>query len=180
MKQASKNVAIAALANGLLFGLLCPVLAETLSPLPNHILTPGVVRTDLTLHKICTTKWGKDARAVTAGMKKAVFQAYGLTGNNDPACLTDASGRHCEIDHLISREIGGADDVRNLWPQPYGSQPWNAVRKDCVENRLHKEVCARHITLKEAQDAIRSDWTAVYLRYYEPPVPGQKCKLKKN
>jgi hypothetical protein len=62
----------------------------------------------------------------------------------------------------------------------HGSQPWNATRKDCVENRLHKEVCAKKITLKQAQDDISSDWTAVYLRYYELPVPGQKCTATKN
>jgi hypothetical protein len=159
-----------------------PAAAQILPQLPNHLVTPGVARTDLTLKKICTTKWGKDARHVTAAMKKQVFSAYGLSGNTDPACIPDARGRHCEIDHLISRELGGADDVRNLWPQPYGSQPWNAVRKDCVETRLHKEICAKNpaMTLKQAQDAIRSDWTAAYLRFYDPPVAGKPCTPKAN
>jgi hypothetical protein len=154
----------------------------TLPLLPNLMLTPGVVRTDLTLKKICRTNWGRDARHVSKAIKQQVFVAYGLTGNGDPACIRDAHGRRCEIDHLISRELGGADDVRNLWPQSYGSMPWNAVRKDCVETHLHQEVCARHatITLEQAQGDIRSDWTAVYLRYYEFPVPGKKCTLKKH
>jgi hypothetical protein len=159
-----------------------PASAQILPQLPNHLLTPGVARTDLTLRKICTTKWGKDARHVTAAMKKQVFAGYGLTGNTDPACIPDARGRHCEIDHLISRELAGADDVHNLWPQPYGSQPWNAVRKDCVETRLHKEICAKNptMTLRQAQDAIRSDWTAAYLRFYDPPVAGKPCTPKAN
>jgi hypothetical protein len=159
-----------------------PAAAQILPQLPNHLLTPDVARTDLTLKKICTTKWGRDARHVTATMKKQVFTAYGLTGNTDPACIPDARGRHCEIDHLLSRELVGADEVRNLWPQPYGSQPWNAVRKDCVETRLHKEICAKNpaMTLKQAQDAIRSDWTAVYLRFYDPPVAGKPCTAKAN
>jgi hypothetical protein len=180
MQQTCKALATSILAVALLFYFVILASAETLPLLPDHTLTPGLARTDLTLDQICKTKWGKDARAVTGAMKKAVFKAYGLTGNSDPACIPDASSRHCEIDHLISREIGGADDVKNLWPQSYGSQPWNATRKDCVENRLHKEVCSKHITLKQAQDDISSDWTAVYLRYYEPPVPGQKCTAKKN
>ena len=159
-----------------------PTSAQILPQLPNHLVTPGVARTDLTLKKICTTKWGKDARHVTAAMKKQVFAAYGLTGNTDPACIPDARGRRCEIDHLVSRELGGADDVHNLWPQPYGSQPWNAVRKDCVETRLHKEVCTKNptMTLKQAQDAIRSDWTAAYLHFYDPPVQGKPCTPKAN
>ena len=54
------------------------------------------------------------------------------------------------------------------------------MRKDCVETLLHKLVCAKNptMTLSQAQYDIRSDWTAVYLRYYEPPVPGKKCTLK--
>ena len=103
-------------------------------------------------------------------MKRQVFQNYGLSGNNDPSCVPDASGRRCEIDHLISRELGGADDIKNLWPQPYGTHPWNAVLKDRVENRLHKEVCAGRISLKQAQREIAVDWRVPYRRYFgEPP-----------
>lgn len=137
--------------------------------LPDPSLTPGVTRPGLSKAVICTTKWGKDARHVTAAMKADVFAAYGLSGNDDPACVADKNGRHCEIDHLISRELGGADDVRNLWPEPYGTVPWNAGRKDRVENRLHKEVCAGNISLAEARKAIRTDWRIPYKRYFGNP-----------
>jgi hypothetical protein len=70
---------------------------------------------------ICAKSWGRDARHVMAKMERKVFERYGLTGNADKACKRDAHGRRCEIDHLVSRELGGADDVLNLWPQPYGS-----------------------------------------------------------
>jgi len=136
--------------------------------LPDPDLTPGVSRA-LSMDVICNTKWGKDARHVTAAMKKQVFQNYGLTGNNDPACVPDKSGRHCEVDHLISRELGGADDVKNLWPQPYGSSPWNAVLKDRVENRLYKEVCAKNISLARARREIKTDWRVPYRRYFGEP-----------
>jgi hypothetical protein len=144
-----------------------PVAAKDLT-LPDPLVTPGAVRA-LSLSKICSIKWGKDARHVTETMKRQVFENYGLSGNSDPSCLADASGRHCEIDHLISRELGGADDVKNLWPQPYGSSPWNAVKKDRVENRLHKEVCAKTISLKRARDEIKTDWRVPYRRYFGEP-----------
>ena len=76
--------------------------------LPDGNLTPGKAR-GLSLSQICKTKWGKDARHVTAAMKRTVFQEYGLTGNTDPFCKP----KGCEIDHLISRELGGADDIAN-------------------------------------------------------------------
>jgi hypothetical protein len=102
-------------------------------------------------------------------MKKAVFGNYGLSGNDDPSCVADNSGRHCEIDHLISRELGGADDIKNLWPQPYGTSPWNAVLKDRVENRLHKEVCAKTISLSKARREIKTDWRVPYRQYFGEP-----------
>lgn len=137
--------------------------------LPDSTITPGVVRTDITQENICKTLWGKDKRHVTSAMKRKVFTLYGLSGNDDPACLRDKNGRHCEIDHLISRELGGADDTLNLWPQPYGGFPWNAVRKDRVENRLHKEVCeAKSLTLEQAQKDIL-DYRIPYRRYFGEP-----------
>ncbi len=137
--------------------------------LPDPALTPGAVRAGLSEATICKTKWGTDARHVSTAMKAQVFQSYGLSGNNDPACVRDKSGRRCEIDHLISRELGGADEVKNLWPEPYGTTPWNAVRKDRVENRLHKEVCAGNISLAEARKEIRTDWRVPYKRYFGNP-----------
>lgn len=137
--------------------------------IPNPKITPGVARTDLTVQEICKKKWGKDVRMVTAAMKKQVFTSYGYSGNDDKACTPDAHGRRCEIDHLISRELGGADDIKNLWPQPYGSKPYNAVLKDKLENRLHKEVCSGAITLKKAQTAISSDWRVAYRKYFGTP-----------
>lgn len=146
-----------------------PVFARDLT-LPDPKLTTGVVRSGLSAATICKMKWGTDARFVSASMKRQVFSSYGLTGNDDPACVLDAKGRHCEIDHLISRELGAADAVKNLWPEPYGTTPWNAARKDRVENRLHKEVCAGHISLKEARDEIKTDWRVPYRKYFGEPA----------
>ena len=132
---------------------------------PDPMLTPGAV-TELTTKEICERKWGKDARNVTATMKREVFASYGLPGNKRTReCRGDAHGRIFEIDHLISRELGGADEVKNLWPQCY-SGPWNAVRKDRVENRLHREVCAGNIDLQQAQQEIAKDWRIPFRHYF--------------
>ena len=139
--------------------------------LPDHAVTPGAT-VKITLRKLCSTKWGRDERKVTAAMKRQAFANYGLIGNADEACTPDKSGRRCEVDHLISRELGGADSVKNLWPQPYGSQPWNAVRKDRVENRLHKEACAGRISLRKAQQEIAQDYRIPYRRYFGDPTEG--------
>ena len=89
----------------LLFLAAC-VLANSLSAadpiLPDLRITPGVYRKNLSKYKICHTKWGLDKRHVTLSMKKKVFIVYGILYS-----------RHSEfeVDHLISRELGGADVV---------------------------------------------------------------------
>ncbi|HKW85912.1 MAG TPA: hypothetical protein VJM82_02480, partial [Nitrospiraceae bacterium] len=67
----------------------------------------------------------------------------------------------CEIDHLISLELGGSNDLTNLWPEPYSPAP-GAHEKDKLENALHKAVCGGKMTLKEAQQKIATDWYAAY------------------
>lgn len=96
-----------------------PVVAEEYITHPRWDLTPGVIR-DLSVKQICRTKWGEDARGVTAAMKQNVIDAYRFDVNQCP--LTTFRGkrvRRLEIDHLIPRSIGGADDEKNLWPQCY-------------------------------------------------------------
>lgn len=149
------TMAIAA-SLGLAFG------DEAARTLPDLKLTPGVARPELTKDQICTTKWGKDQRAVTAAMKRRVFDEYGYPkGNKDPRCA-------CEIDHLISRELGGADDVKNLWVQSY-SGAWNARMKDRLENKLHVEMCAGKITLEDARAEIVTNWQKAFVKRFGAP-----------
>lgn len=136
--------------------------------IPDMQITPGSVRAGLTKGKICEIKWGRDERHVIPRMKQQVFKLYGYSGYDDPRCVP-AGKRSCEIDHLISRELGGADEVKNLWPQAYGTSPWNAVLKDKLENRLNKEMCAGRITLQEARDMLVNDWRKAYIKYYDEP-----------
>jgi hypothetical protein len=137
--------------------------------IPDAAKTPGLARAGLSKKTICATKWGKDERHVTQAMKDQVFALYGYSGYQDKRCVPDAHGKTCEIDHLISREVGGADDVSNLWPEAYGSTPWNAHLKDKLENRLHKEMCAGKITLQAARDSLTKDWRVAYRKYYGEP-----------
>jgi 5-methylcytosine-specific restriction endonuclease McrA len=142
---------------------------------PDDDVTPGRTR-QLTVRKICSTTWGTDTRAVTAKMKKTVFASYRFRVAACP--LTLASGRRdhrVEIDHLIPRSIGGADDVKNLWPQCYepvkknkSTQLDGAHKKDRLETELHKRVCKAKSAslLKKYQTKIKRDWIALYHEIY--------------
>jgi hypothetical protein len=109
---------------------------------PNLNETPGLVR-PLSRAAICSTRWGLDRRHVTVAMKKRVAAAYGIKW---------ADRRTVEIDHLVPRELGGADSVLNLWAQPLAE----AKVKDHRENELRRAVCAGTITLTAAQAEMRA------------------------
>lgn len=106
---------------------------------PNHQLTPGAIR-NLTVAEICATKWGKDERHVDKKLKNQVYAEYLITNHKGYV-----------IDHLIPRELGGADEFANLWPQP---RP-ESYEKDDDERRLHNAVCAGKMTLSDAQNEMR-------------------------
>jgi len=137
--------------------------------LPDLAITPGVVALH-TKASVCGKRWGKDERHVTAQMKTDVYALYDTAPGKGVCILKSHTGTKgqkvtegCEIDHLIGRELGGADEKDNLWPQPYTQHP-GAHEKDWLENELHKEVCAGTITLENAQKEILDDWYAAYLK----------------
>ena len=139
--------------------LLLASLAAAQSALPNPKLTPGVAR-PLSKATICSTKWGTDRRFVTLAMKRQVFAAYGIPWSEHAKY---------EVDHLVSRELGGADAVANLWAEPWvltvNGKEMGAHQKDRAENATHRAVCAGQITLAEAQRQIVEDWTKLYVRF---------------
>jgi cytochrome c-type biogenesis protein CcmH/NrfF len=136
---------------------------------PNPTLTPGDVRTTKS-EDVCSTADKKITtgaiRNVPNSLAKQVYNSYGLTGDHTGYCDVDHG---CEVDHLISLELGGSNDAKNLWPQPYVGV-WNARMKDALENRLHAMVCKGQISLPDAQHSIATDWKAAWVKYVNKGV----------
>jgi hypothetical protein len=65
-----------------------------------------------------------------------------------------------ELDHLVSLELGGSNDITNLWPE-VGTVP---NPKDKVENALNRAVCDGRVSLAAAQRAIAADWMTAEAR----------------
>ena len=102
--------------------------------LNNLTLTPGAVGTTPQTELCSPSFHTGTVRNVTESTKYKVCAEYGIA-------KTDCVGTKYEIDHLISLELGGANDITNLWPQPYFPKP-GAKEKDTVENWLHRQVCS--------------------------------------
>ena len=80
-------------------------------------------------------------------------------------------GRTIEIDHIVPLELGGSNDVDNLFPEP-GSGKASYHVKDELENRLHDPVCSGAMSLRAAQRGIATNWEALYHRVFEPSPSG--------
>jgi hypothetical protein len=126
--------------------------------LPNSKITPGYMR-DVSVRELCTTSTSL-VRNVPESLKKDVFSNYGLNGNDTKTC-----SEGYEIDHLVSLELGGANDARNLWPQSYCGTN-NAHDKDKLENELHRRVCKGQMNIIDAQACIKTDWVMCYLKTF--------------
>ncbi len=132
--------------------------AAPMGVLPDPALTPGATSAAVTqadiMSTICVHGYTARVRHVTAAEKREARARYLAAHPDWPA------GPY-EIDHLISLELGGSNDTSNLWPEPYAG-PLGARKKDRVENYLHRQVCEGRISLKDAQEEIRTDWVKVY------------------
>ena len=121
-------------------------------PLPDPACTPGDILPDATKDKICVSGYSSTVRNVPTSEKDAVYAEYGITHH--------ATGEY-EVDHFVSLELGGSNDISNLWPEPAAPTP-GFHQKDKVENYLHDQVCSGAMTLAEAQRQIATNWLAVY------------------
>jgi hypothetical protein len=128
---------------------------------PNLQLTPGAT-VPITPNEVCAEAATKSAAAIPVSLKRKVFELYGVTPPQPDAY---------EVDYLITPELGGATDIRNLWPEPYQDTVWNAHVKDQLEDRLHQMVCRGDVDLATAQRDLSTDWIAAYRKYFHAERP---------
>lgn len=129
---------------------------------PNAAWTPGSVR-PLSKDAVCSTPERAELRpAIATSVAQEVFTRYGIR---------DPRPRFYEVDYLIPPALGGSDDPRNLWPEPYATGVWNARVKDALEDRLRSLVCGGTLDLATAQHDLARDWIAAYKKYFRTDRP---------
>ncbi len=136
--------------------------------LPDPKLTPGDTL-DVTKDDICVPGYSRKVRDVPEAVKREAYARYGITSHKP---------REYEVDHLISLELGGSNSIKNLWPESFETQLWNAHVKDRLENELHRRVCSGELDLKTAQREIATDWISAYKKYLGEP--GQERTTAKS
>jgi len=146
-------------------------------PVPDPNCTPGAINPTLTIEVLrnhsFSTRCVRDM-ATKEFEKVATYDWYGLqlpSNNNGQSQI-------CELDHLISLELGGADTLDNIWPQCEPSDVALPQRffkeKDTVENFLAMQVRAGRMDLIDAQRGIATDWTQ-FLDEARRACPEGRC-----
>jgi hypothetical protein len=120
--------------------------------LPDSACTPGDIIVTATKDVICVSGYSQTVRNVSTSEKDAVYTEYGIASHT--------AGEY-EVDHYVSLELGGSNDISNLWPELAAPKP-GFHEKDKVENYLHDQVCRGQIALADAQHEIATNWLAVY------------------
>ncbi|MGH9466498.1 MAG: hypothetical protein ACRD1Y_04000 [Terriglobales bacterium] len=120
--------------------------------LPDPQLTPGAAVAGATAAAVCGHDYSTQERDVSASLKRQAYTEYRAVKK---------PGVCCEVDHLISLEVGGSNTLANLWPQPYEPKP-GAREKDRLEDYLHREVCSGALPLAQAQRELSQDWVRAY------------------
>jgi len=129
--------------------------------LPDRGCTPGSIDPAVTQANIAQT-------ICRPGYTGTVRPPESETGPAKHESLADYGMQYTpaiEYDHLVPLELGGANAVSNLWPEPNTAGAHGTRNpKDAVENRLKEAVCAHQVTLTAAQQAIAADWTTALAR----------------
>ena len=120
--------------------------------LPDSACTPGAILSTGTQDAICKSGYAKSVRNVPNSEKNQVYAEYGITSH--------APGQY-EVDHLVSLELGGSNEIANLWPELASPKP-GFHEKDKVENYLHDQVCSGAVSLQQAQTEIATNWLGIY------------------
>jgi len=129
-------------------------------PRPANSITPGAA-TVPDMGVLCTQA-SIAKPSIPSSVRQAVLRSYGME---------QAREDEYELDYLITPELGGIADVRNLWPERYETGVWNPHVKDQLELLLPELVCRQALDLAVAQHDIASDWIAAYQKYFHTDRP---------
>jgi hypothetical protein len=132
-----------------------------IAAIPKPQLTPGAT-VPVTKQQVCGSSSLTQGPVVPTSVQQQVFAAYGIS--------QPKSGAY-EIDYLVTPDLGGTADIRNLWPQPFSNTVWNARVKDQLEERLHSMVCTGEIDVATAQHDLAADWVSAYKKYFHTDRP---------
>ncbi len=125
---------------------------ETDGLFPDVECTPGDIFPNCTIEDMCVRGYSATVRKMPKSKKLKVYEMYDIPKSQQ---------KNYVIDHLISLQLCGNNDIKNLFPQNRKGE-FNSRTKDKIENYLKRNVCNENISLKDAQTVIAEDWLSVW------------------
>lgn len=128
--------------------------ACALGSLPDRRCSPGAYYPALAKTVICSAGFrAGEIGSVPVSEKLALEREYGL----------DAK-RGLGIGYIVPLELGGSNDIANLYPEKAKALEVHA--RDKLANAAHGWVCAGKISLGAAQQKIATNWQAFYRQVF--------------
>jgi hypothetical protein len=130
--------------------------ALAFAQVPDNYKTPGDASRVKT-EQICSADFAASIKPVPGWARSEALERYGIRPES-------FSG---EIDRLIPASLGGANSPDNLFPFRAGGG-FTLDMKDALATKVRDMVCSGKMSLKDAQNAFKKDWTKSYQRLALP------------
>lgn len=136
--------------------------AMAAAQLPNGLQTPGAA-TKVDVKKLCAADFESSVKPMTDWQKAEALSRYGLRPEKFDGVL----------DHVVPVSLGGTNDPDNLYPF-HAQGEYTAEAKQQLAAKVRDLVCDGKLTLKQAQDVFKKDWTKGYKQYVQAMnAPGE-------
>jgi len=121
--------------------------------LPNNYYTPGKAE-KVDVKQLCAAGTETSAKPVADWQKNTALERYGVR----PEAFNG------ELEHLVPVALGGTNDPDNLYPF-HAQGEYTIEAKQRLASKLRELVCDGKMSLKQAQDVFKKDWTKGYKQY---------------
>ena len=127
--------------------------AIAIAQLPNGYYTPGAAA-KVDVKQLCSAQYDASVKPVSRWQKNEALTRYGVRPESYDGVL----------EHLIPVALGGSNDPDNLYPF-HAQGEYTLDAKTQLATKLRALVCDGKLSLKQAQDAFKKDWTKSYQQY---------------
>lgn len=130
---------------------------------PNPSLTPGAwLSTDL--KTVCAAPKNIRSMFTTGTANPNIPAALGVEAFNLYK-IPPQRYKEYGLDYLVPLQLGGAVDVRNIWPIRKTSNGLGFHEKEVLNIHMHVVVCHGEMPLVQAQKAMATDWVSIWVQY---------------
>ena len=140
---------------------VCGVVAAALAlpaivdaQLQNTYYTPGAAA-KVDVKQLCAAQFDSSIKPVSNRQKAEALERYGIR----------PEGFSGTLEHLVPVSLGGSNDPDNLFPF-HAQGEYTLQAKEQLAAKLHDLVCDGKLSLRQAQDAFKKDWTKSYKQYF--------------